>query len=54
MKTLAYIPLHYGREYLEACITSIEPHVDKILILYTESPSYGQNRGLRNPETREE
>jgi len=54
IKTLAYIPLHYGREYLEACITSIDPHVDKILILYTESPSYGQNRGLRNPETREE
>lgn len=54
IKTLAYIPLHYGREYLEACITSIDPHVDKILILYTERPSYGQNRGLSNPESRAE
>jgi hypothetical protein len=54
MKTLAYIPLHYGREYLEACIKSIDNHVDKILILYTEQPSYGQNRGLKNPESKQE
>lgn len=54
IKTLAYIPLFYGREYLEACITSIDPHVDKILILYTSSPSYGQNRGMALPETRQE
>lgn len=54
MKTLAYIPLFYGREYLEACITSIDPHVDKILILYTSNPSYGQNRGMHLHETRQE
>ena len=35
IKTLAYIPLHYGKEYLEATIKSIDAHVDKILILYT-------------------
>ena len=52
MKTLAYIPLHYGAEYLDAVIRSIDNHVDKILILYTDVPSYGQNAGLRNPENR--
>ena len=54
IKTLAYIPLHYGKEYLEATIKSIDNHVDKILILYTEKPSYGQVGGLKNPDTREE
>ena len=54
MKTLAYIPLHYGKEYLEVTIKSIDPHVDKILILYTNTPSYGQDGRLKNPDTREE
>lgn len=52
IKTLAYIPLHYGSPYLDAVIKSIDPHVDKILILYTERPSYGQSRGLPNPDSR--
>lgn len=51
IKTLAYIPLHYGSPYLDAVIRSIDPHVEKILILYTSRPSYGQNRGLKNPDT---
>lgn len=51
---LAYIPLHYGSPYLDAVIRSIDPHVEKILILYTEEPSYGQNRGLKNPDTRKQ
>lgn len=53
IKTLAYIPLHYGSPYLDAVIRSIDPHVDKILILYTETPSYGQDRGMKNPDSRE-
>lgn len=51
IKTLAYIPLHYGAEYLDATIRSINDHVDEILILYTSTPSYGQNGRLRNPDT---
>jgi len=54
IKTLAYIPLHYGSPYLDAVIRQIDPHVDKILILYTQHPSYGQNRGLQNPDSREQ
>ena len=53
IKTLAYIPLHYGSPYLDAVIRSIDPYVDKILILYTSTPSYGQNRGLKNPDSKE-
>ena len=54
IKTLAYIPLHYGSPYLDVVIRSIDPHVDKILILYTSTPSYGQNRGLKNPDNRKQ
>lgn len=52
MKVLAYIPLHYGAEYLDATIRSIDDNVDQILILYTEQPSYGQQGRLRNPDSR--
>jgi hypothetical protein len=50
IKTLAYIPLHYGSEYLDAVIRSIDDHVDEILILYTDRPSYGQDSRMRNPD----
>ena len=54
IKTLAYIPLHYGSPYLDAVIRSIDDHVDKILILYTSTPSYGQKQGLKNPDNRQQ
>lgn len=53
IRTLAYIPLHYGSPYLDAVIRAIDPHVEKILILYTSQPSYGQNQGMKNPDSRE-
>ena len=54
MKVSAYYPLHYGKEYLEASIKSIRDHVDEILILYTDRPSYGKLTPLKNPDTRDE
>jgi len=54
MSVLAYIPLHYGKEYLETTIKSIEDHVDRILIIYTCSPSYGHLSQEGCPETEEE
>jgi hypothetical protein len=54
MKTLAYIPLFYGKEYLEYVLKSLEGNVDDILILYTDHPSYGHGSELSNPETKEE
>ena len=46
MKIAAYCPLHYGKEYLRWSIESIYDFVDKIIILYTGSPSYGHGTRL--------
>jgi hypothetical protein len=54
IKTIAYYPLHYGAEYLEASIRSIYPCVDKILILYSSRPTFGYNTDLPCPETEEQ
>lgn len=51
MKVLAYYPLHYGAEYLNASIKAIENHVDKIIILYSEAPSFGYFTNIRCPES---
>ena len=50
MKTLAYIPIHYGLEYLEYTIKSIKDNVSKIVCLYTEKPSYGYRIDQLCPE----
>lgn len=54
MKVLAYIPLHYGAEYLEAAIKSVLPCVDQLLVLYTSSPSYGHYSSDDCPETQDQ
>jgi len=51
MKTLAYYPLHYGKEYLDISLQSILPHVDKVIILFSSRPSYGHETVDRNPDT---
>jgi len=51
MKVLAYMPLHYGAEYLDASLKSINNHVDKIIILHTTKPSYGFATNKRCPES---
>lgn len=51
---MAYYPLHYGAEYLDASIRSIDPCVSRIIILYTEEPSFGHVSGQPCPETEEE
>ena len=54
MKVLAYIPLHYGCEYLDAAIRAVDPFVDKIMVLYVEQPSQGQAAILPCPESEEQ
>lgn len=54
MKVIAYCPLLYGKEYLKYSIQSYMDLVDKIVILYTEKPSYGYNAHLHCPESEEE
>lgn len=38
MSTIAYIPLHYGADYLPWTLRSIRPHVDEIIIMYYAEP----------------
>lgn len=54
MKTCAYIPLHYGAEYLDASIKSYNDLVEKIFVLYTSKPSYGHNAHLQCPESEQQ
>lgn len=48
------MPLHYGASYLREALLSVEPFVDKIIILYTEKPSYGFGTEVPCPESEEE
>lgn len=54
MKTLAYTVCHYGKEYLWYSLKSVADHVDHIIILYSEVPTYGHAGTLQNPDTKEE
>lgn len=54
MKVLAFMPLHYGLEYLDACIRQIDPHVNEILILYSSKPSFGKRIEKECPDSGEE
>lgn len=54
MKTFAYIPLHYGAEYLSEAIKSIDPLVDVILIFYTAKPSFGVATNVPCPESEDQ
>jgi len=54
MKVMAYYPVHYGAEYFDVSIKSINDRVDKILVLYTPNPSYGHGTDKKCPETENE
>lgn len=53
-RVIGYIPLFYGKEYLSACIKSMEPFVERILIFYVDKPSQGHGTDLECPETEQE
>lgn len=42
---------HYGGEYMREAIKSVEPYVDKIIILYSNSPTYGYRTNMPCPES---
>lgn len=54
MRVAAYTALHYGKDYLPYVIRSIIDQVEKYIVLYTPTPSYGHNTGEPCPETRDE
>jgi hypothetical protein len=49
-RVIAYMPLHYGAEYLTESIKSVAPFVEKIIIFYTSRPSYGFSTETPCPE----
>lgn len=51
-KRLGYIILHYGSPYLSAALEAIAPQVDKIIILYANSPSQGHGTKIPCPDSR--
>lgn len=51
MKVIGYVPLYYGKEYLQQCIESMHPHVEQIHIFYTPKPSQGFPTDIPCPET---
>lgn len=50
-KILSYCALHYGAEYLKEAIQSVAPFVERIIILYSDKPSYGFGTDAICPET---
>lgn len=54
MKTIGYAPINYGKEYFEASLKSVEPHVDKFVVLYSETGSQGYVTDQKPPDTESE
>jgi len=53
-KVLGFLTIHYGVEYLEACLKSVYNHVDKMVVAYTRSPSHGFRTEQICPDTKEQ
>ncbi len=54
IRTIGYMPLLYGLHYLKVSLLSVINHVEKMVILYTDKPSYGFGTTMTNPDTEEE
>lgn len=54
MKVIGYLPCHYGLEYLKESLLSVVDHVDKFVVLYSATPSYGHGAEEECPESRED
>lgn len=51
---IAYYALHYGSDYLGWSVKSIYDYVDKIYILYTNTPSHGHaGNASQNPDNKQ-
>ena len=54
MKTIGFITVHYGSEYLRESLLSIKNHCEKIVIAYTPNPSHGFGTTDNCPDTKED
>ncbi len=53
-KVLGYMPLLYGKTYMREALLSVIEHVEKMVILYTDKPSYGFGTDIQNPDSEAE
>lgn len=53
-RLISYCPILYGCEYLKEAILSVEPYVEKIIMLYTPNPSYGYGTTMICPDSEED
>lgn len=49
-RIIGYSALHYGKDFLREALLSVRDHVDKFVILYTETPSYGFGTEMKCPD----
>ena len=54
MKTLGFMSILYGKEYLKESLLSIRDHVDKMVVAYTYNPSHGHVTNIKCPESVDE
>ena len=54
MKVICEMILHYGKQYLDKALCSVDPFVDDIIILYRPTASQGHPTDLPCPDTRDE
>jgi hypothetical protein len=54
MKTLGFMTIHYGLEYLKESLTSIKDHVEGMVISYVHKPSHGFKTILNCPDKAED
>lgn len=54
MKVIAYVALHYGKDYLGWSIRSAIDHIDELHVIYTPVGSHGHRTTTPCPETRDE
>ncbi len=49
-RVIGYMPLHYGKDYLRESLLSVIDHVEKFVVIYSETPSYGHGTNVVCPE----
>lgn len=55
MRIIGYIMLHYGSEYLHACVSSLDAICERIMVYYSPKPTHNQtDLKIPNPDTEED
>lgn len=52
MKIVSLTICHYGADYIGCALRAVEPFVDEVYVLYTETPSHGTGTDLVCPDSK--